>query len=302
MFAVVLMAIFAHDAIGKSSVGFALSFAFFQFVMMILWWRTGVHDADHRPLSIPYVFGFLATTLLFIVSVFVDESLRYTLWAIALGLSLLLPASSFLMKNINEVAREQVNLVSRASASLIERLGLFTIIVLGEVVIGIVNGASHLPLEWSLVLVVFLGTFIAVGVWFNYFDFISHRKPKDGLNNYFFWFYMHLPLVIGIVGLGAGTVNLIENVHDPLTLELRWLFFGSLALILLSISFIAKSIQQGPDHIRVAKTGKVLMFNCAFLALVGGLIQMNAILTLFTAVVLLLTPTIGGFLVWVKNK
>lgn len=44
MFSVVAMAVFAHDALGESSVGFALSYAAFQLIPTYLWWRTGVHD------------------------------------------------------------------------------------------------------------------------------------------------------------------------------------------------------------------------------------------------------------------
>jgi low temperature requirement protein LtrA len=54
MLSVVAMAIFAHDALGETSVGFALSYAAFQLILTYLWWRTGVHDPDHRPLSRPY--------------------------------------------------------------------------------------------------------------------------------------------------------------------------------------------------------------------------------------------------------
>ena len=65
MFAVAAMAVFAHNAIGKGSTGFALAYAAFQLILTYLWWRTGVHDPDHRPLSRPYVALFLLTTGLF---------------------------------------------------------------------------------------------------------------------------------------------------------------------------------------------------------------------------------------------
>jgi low temperature requirement protein LtrA len=72
MFTVASMAVFAHNALGEGSAGFALSYAAFQLILTFLWWRTGVHDPDHRPLSQPYVLAFLVTTLLFVVSVFAD--------------------------------------------------------------------------------------------------------------------------------------------------------------------------------------------------------------------------------------
>ncbi len=49
MFTVVAMAAFAHNALGDGAVGFALSYAAFQLILTYLWWRTAVHDPNHRP-------------------------------------------------------------------------------------------------------------------------------------------------------------------------------------------------------------------------------------------------------------
>jgi low temperature requirement protein LtrA len=58
MFTVVLMALFVHNALGEGSVGFALSYGAYQLILTVLWWRTGVHDPDHRLLSRPYSAAF----------------------------------------------------------------------------------------------------------------------------------------------------------------------------------------------------------------------------------------------------
>ena len=55
---------------GDGSVGFALSYAAFHLILTWLWWRTGVYDLNHRPLSQPYSSTFLITSALFIVSIF----------------------------------------------------------------------------------------------------------------------------------------------------------------------------------------------------------------------------------------
>jgi low temperature requirement protein LtrA len=83
MFTVAAMAIFAHNALGEGSAGFALSFAAYQLILTYLWWRTGVHDPDHRPLSQPYALAFLCSTLLFVLSVFLPAPWRFGLWALA---------------------------------------------------------------------------------------------------------------------------------------------------------------------------------------------------------------------------
>jgi low temperature requirement protein LtrA len=101
MFTVAAMAVFAHSALGEGSVGFALSFAAYQLILTYLWWRTGVHDPDHRPLSQPYSITFLISTLLFIASVFVPVPWRFYMWGAALLLSLLIPLYSFVQGRNN---------------------------------------------------------------------------------------------------------------------------------------------------------------------------------------------------------
>lgn len=54
MLTVAALAVFAHNAMGDGSVGFALSYAAFHLILTWLWWRTGVYDLNHRLLSQPY--------------------------------------------------------------------------------------------------------------------------------------------------------------------------------------------------------------------------------------------------------
>jgi len=122
----------------------------------------------------------------------------------------------------------------------------------------------------------------------------------EGVRN-FIWFYIHLPLVIGIVSLGAGTVNVIEHLHEAVPNEVRLLFFISLSAVLLSISLIAKGIQQTKDHSKMAKSGKIFMFICFLLSLGGIFIELSPILMLTAAVVLLSIPVVVGFVTWARN-
>src|SRR5262245_31311995 len=91
MFTVATMAVFVHDALGAGSVGFALAYGTFHLILTWLWWRTGVHDPNHRPLSQPFATIFLITSLLFIASVFVPAPWRFMLWGLALLVDLALP-------------------------------------------------------------------------------------------------------------------------------------------------------------------------------------------------------------------
>ncbi len=179
MFTVASMAVFAHDALGKSSVGFAPSYAAFQLILTFLWWRTDVHDPDHWPLSQPYVLAFLVTTLLFVVSVFVPAPWRFVLWGLALLISLLLSLMTFNLGRSDPRIQAEINRTADVSPSAVERFGLFTIIVLGEVIVAVVQGvAGHHHLNWLVGATATLGMLIAIGLWWVYFDLIFPPLTK----------------------------------------------------------------------------------------------------------------------------
>ena len=145
MFTVAAMAVFVHNATGEGSVGFAVSYAAFHLILTWLWWRTGVHDPLYRPLSRPYSQTFLISSLLFLVSIFTPAPWRFILWLLSVLMDLVL--LSLLWINTNTAIQEEINRIVLISPSAVERFGLFTIIVLGEVIVGVVSGvASHLPL------------------------------------------------------------------------------------------------------------------------------------------------------------
>ena len=173
MFTVASMAVFAHNALGEGSVGFALSYAVFQLILTYLWWRTGVHDPDYRPLSQPYALTFLVTALLFMISVVVvvvvvaPAPWRLLLWGISLVLSLLLPLVTFNLGRRDPQVQAEIDRTTDVSPSAVERFGLFTIIVLGEVIVGVVQGvAGHHHLSWLAGgRTAALGMLIAIGLW-----------------------------------------------------------------------------------------------------------------------------------------
>jgi len=301
MITVVAMAIFAHDALGESSVGFALSYAAFQLILTYMWWRTGVYDPDHRPLSTPYSRTFLFATLLFIVSVFIPIPGRFYLWGVALILMLMVPTYLRMRRNPPQV-QAQLDLSANVSASLVERFGLFTIIVLGEVVIGVVTGVTeHHELTWMVGATVFLGTLIAIGLWWVYFDLISHHRPQQNFKTVITWYYLHLPLTIGIVAVGASILNVVEHAGEHLPDEVRWLLLASTALTLITTALLTRTTQILPEHQRVHNIGRRGLFISAILLILLGFIPLDTVPLLSLITLLLLMPIFFGLWVWVET-
>src|SRR5215216_1238517 len=199
---VAAMAVFAHNATGEGSVGFALAYATFHLILTWLWWRTGIYDPNHRPLSQPYSLTFLITSVLFLVSIVIPASWRFVLWVIALLIDLAL--LSLILTHPNEAIQNEINRIVLLSSSAVERFGLFTIIVLGEVVAGVVRGVAEYPhLSWRVGWIGMLGMIIAIGLWWTYFFFVSGRPPRERTSKILWWIYLHLPVAMGIAAVGA---------------------------------------------------------------------------------------------------
>jgi low temperature requirement protein LtrA len=69
---------------GDGSDGFAIGYALNTLILVVLWFRTGIHDPSHRPASVPYSIGYLLSAVLFGASVFVEPPFSYWMWAMAL--------------------------------------------------------------------------------------------------------------------------------------------------------------------------------------------------------------------------
>lgn len=299
MLTVAAMAVFAHNALGEGSVGFALAYAAFHVILTWLWWRTGVYDPNHRPLSQPYSRTFLISSLLFIISIVIPAPWRFVLWGLALLLDL---ALLFVLWNRRDRAiQEQVNRIVLISASAIERFGLFTIIVLGEVIVGVVSGvAEHSHLTWLAGGSGFLGMLIAIGLWWVYFDFVSGRAPLPRSIAVLEWIYFHLPVTMGITAVGASILNVVEHAGEPLPGEVRWLLVGAIAAALISIASILKNLDLPASQRILYQTGARVTFIASILVVFLGLMPIGTIPLLLVLIVLLLAPVFYGILVWIK--
>lgn len=301
MFTVAAMAVFAHDALGAGSVGFALSYAAFQLILTYMWWRTGVHDPEHRPLTRPYMIVFTFSVLLYVVSVFVEPPWRFVLWGVALTLSLLAPIYSQHRVHKNPELLPELERSRMATPALVERFGLFTIIVLGEVVAGTIRGVAGQPqLTWVLGIAAGLGMLVAIGMWWLYFDFLAARQPLPDFGHTMRWYFLHLPMTMGIAATGAAVFNIVEHSGQTLTAEVRWLLVGSIALTLICIALLMRTIVLRPDYVSLYRSGKTITSIAAVVALIMGLTNLAAVPLLLVMVLLLFGTIAYGMLAWIK--
>ncbi len=301
MITVAAMTVFAHDALGESSVGFALSYAAFLAVLGYLWWRTGVYDHLHKPLSTPYVRGFLVAFALFIVSVFVAAPLRFYLWGAALIMSLLLPFISSWRQELTEEETDAMEQSFTMSASGKERFGLFTIIVLGEVIVGVIRGVQQVDqIDWTIGITALLGMMVAIGIWWVYFDFLSQQNPRGGRNSTIIWAYLHLALTMSIAAVGAAIRNVGEHAGDHLPDDVRWLLVGAVAMAFITIALLMRNLDNQNRYWHIYQVGSNIVMAAGFAVALLGLTNLDTIPLLGALVAVILVPVASGLWMYMK--
>jgi len=219
------MAVNVSHGFGETSAGFALSYAAIKFLLVIEYVRIGDRIPSARPLTKRYSIGFTLSAAIWTVSAFVPPPLRFILWGIGLTLDFVTPLL------LGQLALKFAPHISH----LPERMGLFTIIVLGESILGVVAGlAGH---DWDIYssLSVGLGLSIPFSLWWIYFDNVdgsairaATEKGRKGI--YYAWLYIHFPLVVGLSAIGIG-IKQVASSNQEIVLPLSdlWLICGSVS-------------------------------------------------------------------------
>jgi len=233
MIAIAVLAVNVHHGLGESSIGFALSYVTVRGILIVQYLVAGYHVAAARGLTNWYATGFGIAAVIWLVSVFVPAPWRFGLWILALIIDFGTPLT----------AGKLVAKVPPSFSHVPERLGLFTIIVLGEAVIAVVRGVAQLEWGVSSAVEAVLGMGIAFSLWWIYFDSVDGsplRSMRDGrMGIGLIWLYSHLPLAIGIAATGVGVEHVISSEAGiALAAAERSLICFSVALCLIALSVI----------------------------------------------------------------
>jgi low temperature requirement protein LtrA len=297
MLTVAVMGVFASDIPGDGSVGFALAYAANNALLVIMWFRTGVHDPSHRPASVPYSVAYMFSAALFVLSTVIDEPGRYWLWGIGLSLEVVGMVVAF--HRWTPPASQGGDAVIATTPSLIERMGLFVIIVLGEVIVGAITGmADTRPLDSDELVIGLLGVLVAIGLWWVYFDLVSHRAPRSRRTQ--LWLHLHFPLVVAIAAGGAGVLNTVEHAAEPLPAGVRWLLVGSVVVAVASIGALTFTLDVRRTQPILYRKAEAAMVVSVVLGLLVGFTGWGAKATLAALVGLLLIPVAVGITVWLR--
>ena len=235
----------ASGAVGEEAAGFTLTYVFARLILMGLWARAGRYNPLVRPVTNLYLLGFGLSIALWSLSVFVPPVAGVLLRGLGLIIEITTP-----ILTLGHQAR-----IFRASVGkLPERMGLFVIIVLGEVIISIINGVGEMrSLDLGLVLRFVAGLLLGFLLWWNYFDSVGRREPISGAGRTWplaRWIYLHLPLLMGIAVIGTMLEYAVaapspgsEEGHGMSQAAVGWILSGAFAMIYGSLAVLESTLE-----------------------------------------------------------
>jgi low temperature requirement protein LtrA len=300
MLPVAALAVWAEDGLGHNYTGFALAYLAARAVNVVTWVRAGAHVPIFRPVAIRFVVGFTVVVAVLAASLAAPHQVQVLLWAVAVLADVATPYFT---------VTHQAKLPALSTSKFPERFGLFTLIVLGESVTGVIAGLSQLHDAGALGVLgaVEGGLGLAVGfaLWWIYYDFIARRPPRPAFATALGWVQLHMIAVIAIAATGAGiSAAITASIQGHLSNPARYLLVTGVVLTLAAIGALETTLARGPDEPTHPRLSPGLKLTAAGVVGVLGWLDLSwTTLRLLALLVAVLALQVGyGLYVWYPRR
>ena len=237
-----LLAVFIGDAATSTGQQFTLAYGAFIGFMALLWHDGRTQDRRDRPESVQVLGGYVAAlaiwSVVILAAVVLSDELRMLVW----GAFAVVWIVGIALAGLRPTGLQRVIVPTDA---LVERFGLFVIIVLGEVFFGVVNGLVAIPRDGLTVVTGMVALALGFAFGWIYFDLIGRRFPRRDGPAIARWMLGHLPMTLAISITGAAGVSLVEHANDATTpAGTAWALCGSVAIGLLALVLIKDTLED----------------------------------------------------------
>ncbi|APX72229.1 low temperature requirement protein A [Companilactobacillus allii] len=171
---IAITATFAGDFFEGNYTGFILAYSFNQLIYMYLYLKTMIADPLHAITTRPFLINYVVGEIIFIGSIFVGN---INLQRLMIFISLLIFVSTVMIENRNFDKEFKMRKIPfELNSAILERYGLFTMIVLGESLAGIIEHMTeehtHLVDYSHFVLAIIC----IIGTWMIYYTMMDERQ------------------------------------------------------------------------------------------------------------------------------
>jgi low temperature requirement protein LtrA len=234
--------------------------------LVVYWFAAGDDSGLRRTIEHTLLTASIALVLL-LVGAYLDPGPRLVIWAVAV-------VFDYFAIFLGGTSGWRV----AAPGHFAERHGLVVIIAIGESVVSVAVAVSRTAMDWSLLVGALLGIALAMTLWRTYFNAIAvgaeHRlreltgEARTRTARDMFT-YLHLPLVVGIVGMAVGLRVILGDVastEDGLTHDVpriaTLVLYGGAVVYLVMLAVLRWRLRGSPSLPRLV--------TAAWLAAVGA--------------------------------
>jgi low temperature requirement protein LtrA len=219
-------ALAAPDAFGEGGLAFGLGYLFVIIVHAAIYcdevgWSVLARFAPLNLVSAGFVLG----------AALLEGPAVYVSWVVAIVIQFITPF----------IAARVAPGFDIRSDHFVERHGLIMIVALGESIVAVGIGASHLELDVSVVVALLLGLALSSALWWTYFvgeeeaavaamsSVDAGGRFRIAINGFF---YSFIPMLLGIVFLAAALEEAIADASHSLSTPFALALGGGVALYL----------------------------------------------------------------------
>jgi low temperature requirement protein LtrA len=182
-----------------------LGYTIMRIAMIALWLRAAHDDPSRATIARTYAAGLAGIQVLWIGLVFVPAPWVYVGYVVLVAGELALPV--FAESRAADGTRTSTGATPWHPEHIAERYGLLTLIVLGEVILGITGAfapaLSERGFSIPLLLLGIGGLLVVVGIWWIYF-LAGDDEGLTSQRTAYLWGYGHYVVFAGVAATGAG--------------------------------------------------------------------------------------------------
>lgn len=291
IFGVAAMGLSVSEAFGDLYVQFTLGYVLVRAIMVLMYARVYTAHPESRSISVSYMLGFGSGIAIWLAAIFLPAEYHWVAWLVAIAFEAIFFTRPSMLR---ELARWGPDAHHMA-----ERFGIFTIIVLGEAFVKVLDDAQGTALGVEQILFGVTGLVVLYTLWWLYFsDTAGELYDESSTLKLSTWSYGHLFMAASLVAFGVSVKKLfaetISYPDDPLTAEYRLLLTASVAIFLVALALI----DYGLDDKLTAQrqiTNVLVHLGGAVVVLGMGLLVTAVTATQFAAIIAVIMVAQVGF-------
>lgn len=280
IFGIAVIGLSVSEAFGDLYVQFTLGYVLVRSVMILMYARAYSAHPESRSISVRFMIGFGGGIAIWLGAILLPAEYHWAAWLVAIAFEVAFFAPPIMLEELRKWGPDAHHLV--------ERFGIFTIIVLGEAFVKVLDDAQGTVIGIEQVLFGLAGIGILYALWWLYFsdtagnlyDESSNLKPLA-------WSYGHLFLTASLVAFGVAAKKLfaetVKHPGDPLTEEYRLLHTVAITIFLLALALI----DYGLDDEHTAQspiTNALVYLGTAVVVVAVGVLVTGVTATQFVAI------------------